>query len=72
MTEAETEFIAERDGFYAATVGGNGRPYIQYRGGRPGFLKVLDKETLGFADFRGNLQYISIGNLLRAGTKILG
>jgi hypothetical protein len=63
LTEAEIEFIGARDGFYMATVGENGQPYIQYRGGKPGFLKVLDATTLGFADFRGNLQYISVGNL---------
>ena len=63
MTEAEIEFIHARDGFYLATVGESGQPYIQYRGGPLGFLKVLDSSTLGFADFRGNLQYISVGNL---------
>jgi uncharacterized protein len=63
LTEAEIEFIGARDGFYMATVGENSQPYIQYRGGKPGFLKVLDATTLGFADFRGNLQYISVGNL---------
>jgi len=63
LTENEIEFIGERDGFYMATVGENGQPYIQFRGGEPGFLKVLDNKTLGFADFRGNLQYISVGNL---------
>ena len=63
LTESEIEFIGERDGFYIATVGENGQPYIQFRGGEPGFLKVLDDKTLGFADFRGNLQYISVGNL---------
>ncbi|MGH9904001.1 MAG: pyridoxamine 5'-phosphate oxidase family protein [Pyrinomonadaceae bacterium] len=63
LTEAETDFIAERDGFYMATVGENGQPYIQYRCGAKGFLKVLGEKTLGFADFRGNLQYISVGNL---------
>ena len=46
-----------------ATVGEQGQPYIQFRGGRRGFLKVLDEKTLGFADFRGNLQYISVGNV---------
>ncbi len=65
LTDAEEEFISERDGFYTATVGENGQPYIQFRGGRAGFLKVLDERTLGFADFRGNLQYISVGNLSR-------
>ncbi len=59
----ETEFIARRDGFYVATVGENGWPYVQFRGGPPGFLKVLDQRTLGFADFRGNLQYITTGNV---------
>ena len=60
---AETDFISERDGFYMATVGANAYPYVQFRGGPTGFLKVLDSSTLGFADFRGNLQYISVGNL---------
>lgn len=65
LTEAEIEFIGARDGFYLATVGEGGQPYIQYRGGGRGFLKALDATTLGFADFRGNLQYISVGNLRR-------
>jgi predicted pyridoxine 5'-phosphate oxidase superfamily flavin-nucleotide-binding protein len=56
-------FIAARDSFYMATVSENGWPYIQHRGGPPGFLKVLDEKTLGFADFRGNRQYISLGNI---------
>jgi predicted pyridoxine 5'-phosphate oxidase superfamily flavin-nucleotide-binding protein len=60
---SEADFIAERDGFYLATVGSNGYPYVQFRGGPKGFLKVLDQATLGFADFRGNLQYVSVGNL---------
>src|SRR4051812_36434593 len=59
LTGAEIDFIAERDGFYMATVGEEGQPYMQFRGGPKGFLKVLDDHTLGFADFRGNLQYIS-------------
>lgn len=63
LTESEIEFIGTRDGFYMATVGESGQPYIQFRGGEPGFLKVLDEKTLGFADLRGNLQYISVGNL---------
>ncbi|MDQ3710968.1 MAG: pyridoxamine 5'-phosphate oxidase family protein [Acidobacteriota bacterium] len=63
LTEQEIEFISERDGFYMATVGEKGQPYIQFRGGKRGFLKILDDKTLGFADFRGNLQYISIGNV---------
>lgn len=60
---AETEFIEARDGCYIATVSETGWPYVQFRGGPAGFLKVLDEQTLGFADFRGNLQYISVGNL---------
>lgn len=60
---AEREFIAGRDGFYLATAGSTGWPYVQYRGGPPGFLRVLDDHTLAWADFRGNRQYISTGNL---------
>ncbi len=56
-------FIAERDSLYLATAGADGQPYIQHRGGAKGFLKVLDDRTLGFADFRGNRQYITVGNL---------
>ena len=58
----EAEFIAARDGFYQATVSETGWPYVQFRGGPVGFLKVLDEHTLGYADFRGNMQYISVGN----------
>lgn len=65
LSDAEAEYIAERDGFYLATVGENGYPYVQFRGGPQGFLKVLDAKTLAYADFRGNLQYISVGNLTR-------
>jgi uncharacterized protein len=56
-------FIAERDSFYIATVNSEGYPYIQHRGGPKGFLKVIDHQTLGFADFNGNRQYLSYGNL---------
>jgi uncharacterized protein len=63
FTEDEAAFIAERDSFYMATVSQSGWPYVQHRGGPPGFLKLLDEKTLGFADFRGNLQYISVGNV---------
>jgi predicted pyridoxine 5'-phosphate oxidase superfamily flavin-nucleotide-binding protein len=63
FTEAEGAFIAARDSFYMATIAENGWPYVQHRGGPPGFLRVLDERTLGFADFRGNRQYISLGNL---------
>jgi uncharacterized protein len=59
----ETEFIGERDTFYMATLGSTGWPYVQHRGGPKGFLKVIDNRTLAFADFRGNKQYISTGNL---------
>ena len=65
LSDSETEFIAERDGFYLSTVGENGYPYVQFRGGPKGFLKVLDQGKLAYADFRGNMQYISIGNLHR-------
>ena len=63
FTEAEAQFIADRDSFYMATVSETGWPYMQHRGGPRGFLKVLDAQTLAFADFRGNRQYISAGNL---------
>ena len=56
-------FIAELDMFYLGTANAQGQPYIQYRGGSPGFLKTVDEKTLGFADFGGNRQYISLGNL---------
>src|ERR1700729_1593058 len=58
----ETAFIAERDSFYLATVSQTGWPYIQHRGGPRGFLRVVDDRTLAFADYRGNRQYISVGN----------
>jgi predicted pyridoxine 5'-phosphate oxidase superfamily flavin-nucleotide-binding protein len=63
LTEAESEFIAARDGFYQATVSESGWPYVQFRGGPSGFLRVLDERTIAYADFRGNMQYISAGNL---------
>lgn len=63
ITSKVEEFIAQLNGFYLGTVGSNGYPYIQFRGGPPGFLKVLDEKTLGFADFSGNVQYITVGNL---------
>jgi predicted pyridoxine 5'-phosphate oxidase superfamily flavin-nucleotide-binding protein len=59
----ESEFIAARDSFYMATVSETGWPYVQHRGGAPGFLQVLDAKTLAFTDLRGNLQYQSVGNL---------
>ena len=60
---AEAEFLAARDSFYMATVGETGWPYVQHRGGPKGFVRVLDERTIGFADFRGNRQYVSVGNL---------
>jgi hypothetical protein len=63
FTENEAAFIAERDSFYIATASETGWPYVQHRGGPKGFLRVLDDRTLAFADFRGNRQYISVGNL---------
>lgn len=59
----EIAFIAARDSFYLGTVGETGWPYVQHRGGPPGFLKVLDARTVGYADFAGNRQYVSTGNL---------
>ncbi|MEQ9239468.1 pyridoxamine 5'-phosphate oxidase family protein [Roseovarius indicus] len=59
----EVQFLSLRDGFYQATVGETGWPYVQFRGGPRGFLKVLDDKTIAYADFRGNRQYISDGNL---------
>jgi uncharacterized protein len=63
LTESEAQFIATRDSFYMASVGAAGWPYIQHRGGPAGFIKVLGAGRLGLADFRGNRQYVSVGNL---------
>ena len=63
ITPGLAAFIAERDSFYLGTASADGQPYIQHRGGPPGFLKVLDDKTLAFADFKGNRQYITAGNL---------
>jgi predicted pyridoxine 5'-phosphate oxidase superfamily flavin-nucleotide-binding protein len=63
FTESEAAFIAERDSFYMATVSESGWPYVQHRGGPPGFIRILDEKTLAIPDFRGNRQYISTGNL---------
>jgi hypothetical protein len=62
FTENEAAFISARDSFYVASVSETGWPYVQHRGGPPGFLKMLDETTLGFADFRGNRQYLTLGN----------
>lgn len=56
-------FLAELDMFYLGTANAEGQPYIQYRGGSPGFLRVIDSKTLGFGDFAGNRQYITLGNI---------
>jgi predicted pyridoxine 5'-phosphate oxidase superfamily flavin-nucleotide-binding protein len=64
FTEFETQFLAQRDSFYMATLGATGWPYVQHRGGPKGFLKVIDDHTLAFGDLRGNKQYITTGNLL--------
>jgi predicted pyridoxine 5'-phosphate oxidase superfamily flavin-nucleotide-binding protein len=63
LGDDEAAFIGARDSFYLASVSETGWPYIQHRGGPPGFLRVLDDRTLGFADFTGNRQYISVGNV---------
>ncbi len=62
ITADLAHFLSERDMFYLGTANSEGQPYIQYRGGPPGFLKVVDDKTLGFADFGGNRQFISTGN----------
>lgn len=64
LTDNEATFIAQRDSFYMASMGDNGFPYIQHRGGPKGFLKVLDAKRLGFIDFKGNMQFITVGNLV--------
>ena len=63
VTEDLAQFIAERDSFYLATTSATGQPYVQHRGGPKGFLKVVNERTLAFADFGGNRQYITAGNL---------
>ncbi len=68
ITEVLRDFLAARDSMYLATSNAVGQPYIQHRGGPPGFLRVIDEQTFGFADFAGNKQYITLGNL-RGNTK---
>ncbi len=63
LGERERDFINARDSFYMASVSETGWPYVQHRGGPAGFMKVLNERTIGFADFRGNRQYVSVGNL---------
>jgi hypothetical protein len=64
LTQFEIEFLSDRDSFYWASISSSGWPYVQHRGGAPSFLKVIDDHTLAFADFSGNKQYITTGNLL--------
>jgi predicted pyridoxine 5'-phosphate oxidase superfamily flavin-nucleotide-binding protein len=61
--QREMAHISKLDGFYMATVNEDGWPYVQFRGGPKGFLKIIDQQTLGYADFKGNMQYISTGNI---------
>jgi uncharacterized protein len=63
LTGNESQFIATRDSMYMASIGANGWPYVQHRGGPPGFIKVINAQSLGIADFCGNRQYVSVGNL---------
>jgi hypothetical protein len=63
LTQREAEFISQRDSLYMASVSETGWPYVQHRGGPTGFIKVIDSKTIGFADYRGNRQYVSVGNL---------
>jgi uncharacterized protein len=62
LTSSEEYFLAQRDSFYMASVSETGWPYVQHRGGAKGFIRVLNPKLLGFADLRGNKQYISVGN----------
>jgi predicted pyridoxine 5'-phosphate oxidase superfamily flavin-nucleotide-binding protein len=62
LSEREVEFIGQRDSFYMATVNEDGWPYVQHRGGPPGFLRVIEPRRLAYADFRGNMQLVSVGN----------
>ena len=63
LTQKEAEFIAQRDSFYMATTSETGWPYVQHRGGPAGFLKMIDEQTLAFADYPGNRQFVSFGNM---------
>lgn len=71
LTDQEKAFIESRVDFFMSTVGENGWPYMQHRGGPQGFLKILADDTLGFADFKGNRQYISSGNIADNGKAML-
>ncbi len=63
LTDFEIDFVSKRDSLYMASIGENGFPYIQHRGGPKGFIKVIDGNTIGFLDFSGNKQFITVGNL---------
>ena len=63
LSANETGFIGERDSFYMASVSETGWPYMQHRGGPAGFVRILDERTIGFADYAGNRQYVSVGNI---------
>ena len=63
LTDGEFSFIENQNSFYLSSIGSNGFPYIQHRGGPKGFLKVLDSKRVGFIDFTGNKQYVSVGNI---------
>ena len=63
VTPELAKFIAEQDTAFLATASADGAPYVQHRGGPKGFIKVIDEKTLGFADYRGNRQYITLANL---------
>lgn len=63
LSSEASEFLSQRDGFFQASVSETGWPYVQFRGGEPGFIKTLDANTIAYADLRGNRQYISAGNL---------
>lgn len=67
LTDKEKAYLPTLDFFFMATTGENGWPYVQFRGGPKGFLKILDDRTLGFADYRGNRQFISVGNINSGG-----
>jgi hypothetical protein len=71
LTAKEKEYIPTLDFFFMGTTGENGWPYVQFRGGPKGFLKILDDRTLGYADYRGNRQYISVGNINSGGKAAL-
>jgi len=64
LSTAEADFVTARDSFYISSVSEIGWPYLQHRGGPPGFMRILDARTMGFADFSGNRQYVSTGNFL--------